>query len=127
MINTPGAGMNLPFFEDPTIRIQKWGANLHTNTVNIESDFFGLTRKANRDLIGYNDYKLNAVKSEKIAASTNAPFVEESRATHPAWMYRDLEQSRWSAPWLNPLNDIEMKFNTNIQTRILEKDNFISN
>ena len=35
MLNTPGQGMNLPFSEDPQIRLQKWGANLQTNTVNL--------------------------------------------------------------------------------------------
>ena len=44
MLNTPGPGDNLPFFEDPQLRLQKWGANLKTNTVNMESDLLGLTR-----------------------------------------------------------------------------------
>ena len=50
-LNTPGAGMDLPFKEDPHFRLQKWGANLHTNTVNIESDLHGLTRTLNLSLI----------------------------------------------------------------------------
>ena len=52
MLDCPGPGNNLPFWEDPQIRMQKWGANLRDNTVNLESDLFGMTRRLNRDLIG---------------------------------------------------------------------------
>jgi hypothetical protein len=48
--------------------------------------------------------------------------VQESRASHPAWMVRDREQARWEQPWLNPQAPIEKDFYDNIQTRILEKD-----
>jgi hypothetical protein len=44
-LETPGPGMNPAFCEDPFIRLQSWGANLQTDTVNLESDFRGLTRK----------------------------------------------------------------------------------
>jgi len=121
-LNTPGPGMDLPFMEDPNVRMQRWGANLQTNTVNLESDLRGLTRSLNRDLIGYNDYVQHSVPSSMLNYSTNSPFVQESRSTHPAWMYKDLEQPRWEAPFLNPLNGIEKEFHDNIQTRILEKD-----
>jgi hypothetical protein len=121
-INTPGPGLDLPFVEDTQIRMQKWGANLQTNTVNLESDLFGLTRTLNRDLVGFNDYRLNRADTNRINYPKTSPIVDESRSTHPAWMYRDLEQSRWENPILNPQNDIELKFNNNIQTRILEKD-----
>ena len=39
-------------------------------------------------------------------------------------MYKDLEQQRWETPFFNPQNDLERNFGHNIQTRILEKDNF---
>ena len=51
MLNVPGNGVNMPFMEDPYIRMQKWGSNLMTNTVNLESDLMGLTRSSNRDCI----------------------------------------------------------------------------
>lgn len=127
-LNTPGQGMNLPFVEDPNIRLQKWGANLRDNTVQFESELFGLTRPLNRDLIDINSYSNNQTEMT-IAPSSyysqETPFVEESRASHPAWMYRDLEQSKWETPFLNPLAYLEKPFHENIQTRILEKDYFI--
>jgi hypothetical protein len=125
MLNTPGPGDRLPFFEDPQMRLQKWGANLKTNTINMESDLFGLTRPLNRDLVDENDYKQYAVRTGDVSYSNQSPFVEESRASHPAWMYKDLEQTRWENPFLNPQNGLEKVFNENIQTRILEKDYFI--
>lgn len=125
MLNKPGPGTDLPFFEDPQIRLQSWGGNLRNNTVNLESDLRGLTRPLNRDLVDDNDYKQHAVITSKQTYTNAAPFVEESRASHPAWMYKDLEQSRWEAPFLNPLNGLEKTFHENIQTRILEKDYFV--
>jgi hypothetical protein len=125
MLNTPGPGDKLPFFEEPQLRLQKWGANLKTNTVNMESDLFGLTRPLNRDLVDENDYKQYAVRTGDVTYSNQSPFVEESRTSHPAWMYKDLEQTRWENPFLNPLNGLEKGFNENIQTRILEKDYFV--
>ena len=125
MLNTPGPGLDLPFIEDPQIRLQKWGANLHTNTVNLESDLRGLTRRQTRDNIDYNQYTSTRVSSTRPTYRNEQPFVEESRASHPAWVYKDLEQNRWEQPLLNPLNGLDKHFDENIQTRILEKDNFI--
>jgi hypothetical protein len=125
MLNKPGPGTDLPFFEDPQMRLQSWGGNLRNNTVNLESDLRGLTRPLNRDLVDDNDYKQHAVITSGQTYANAAPFVEESRASHPAWMYKDLEQTRWESPFLNPLNGLEKSFNENLQTRILEKDYFV--
>ena len=38
ILNVPGNGETPCYMEDPHIRIQKWGANLRTNTINLESD-----------------------------------------------------------------------------------------
>jgi len=123
-LDTPGNGMDLPFIEDPQLRLQGWGANFRNNIVNLESDLLGLTRPLNRDLVDINDYKINSVPSSQPSYRSSQPFVEESRASHPAWMFRDLEHSRWETPFLNPQNGLEKGFHDNIQTRILEKDLF---
>jgi hypothetical protein len=124
-LDTPGQGIDLPFIEDPQIRMQGWGANLRTNTVNLESDLIGLTRPLNRDLVDFNDYKMNAVSSSTVTYRDADPFVQESRATHPAWMFRDIDRPRWENPLLNPLNGLEKQFAENVSTRILEKDYFV--
>ena len=125
-LDTPGQGVDMPFIEDPQLRLQKWGANLRTNGVNLESDLRGMTRKLNRDYINTNNYLDNDVRTERQYYRTENPFIEESRASCPAWTYRDLEQTRWETPFLNPQANLEKKFQSNIQTRILEKDNFTS-
>ena len=126
MLDTPGYGVNtMTFYEDPQIRMQGFGANLCENYINLESDLLGMTRKTNRDLIDINDFKKNAVNAPPMAWGVSKPFVDESRATHPAWQYRDIQNNRWEFPILNPLNGIEKRFNENIQTRILEKDYYL--
>jgi len=124
-LNSPGPGSELPYFEDPQIRLEKWGANTMTNTVNLESDLFGLSRRLNRDLVDLNNYKIFSSQSTPLNFGNKPEFVEDSRASHPAWMYKDLEHSRWEKPFLNPLANLEKKFPNNVQTRILEKDNFV--
>ena len=65
----------------------------------------------------------NAVSSRSVAyPKYTGTIVNESRATHPAWMYRDLEQKRWETPFVNPQANVEKRFANNLQTRILEKD-----
>ena len=123
MLDTPGPGADAPYSADPQLRLQGWGANLMTNTVNLESDLMGLSRKLTHD-VETNNYKLAAPFARPVMYSTAGAFVDESRATHPAWMYRDLEQSRWEHPFLNPQANLEKRFQDNIQTRMLEKDFF---
>jgi len=122
MIDCPGAGNKLEFWEDPQIRMQKWGANLRSNTINLESDLMGLTRRLNHDLVDENDYKKKAIEANEVYYGSMRPIVDDSRATHPAWMYRTVDNNRWEYPLINPQANIEKKFNDNIQTRILEKD-----
>jgi hypothetical protein len=126
MLNVPGNGSKPLYMDDPFIRMQKWGGNLTTNTINLESDLFGLTRNTNRDDIATNEYRLNAVKTKKQEYETAAPSTDQSRATHPAWEYRDLEQTKWAILPLNPQENICYTFQNNLSTRILEKDIFVA-
>ena len=121
-LSVPGPGASMPFQDDTHLRMQKWGANLRTNTINLESDLIGLTRPLQRDNVDTNNYKTQSVNSSQISYSNQNPFVEERRASHPAWMYRDLEHPRWETPIINPQANLEKPFHDNIQTRILEKD-----
>ena len=94
ILNVPGNGSAPCYMEDPQIRIQKWGANLMTNAINLESELMGVNRKSGRDCLDENNYKSYNVRTSKINYSTNNNLTtDQSRATHPAWWYRDLEQS----------------------------------
>jgi hypothetical protein len=131
-LSVPGPGNYIPFYEDPHYRLQKFGNNIMTNTVHLESDLLGLTRKINHNRLDSKPYTTAVVTSRQVSFPTKQPVVEESRATHPAWMYKDLEQSHWSYPQLNPQTakgvfsqgsfGLQKQFNENISTRLLEKD-----
>ena len=126
-LDTPGPGLDMPMMDDAQIRMQTWGANRGTNFINLESDLRGMTRKINRDYQDANDYRKYSVQTAPVQSfRTEDPFVQESRASHPAWMYRDQEMYRWEQPLLNPQAHLEKKFHSNLQTRILEKDYYAS-
>jgi hypothetical protein len=125
ILNVPGNG-NTPFYmEDPQIIPQKWGGNLRTNTINLESDLRGVNRQLSRDCLGKNEYQKYNVPNQAIQyPSCSQLTTEQSRATNPAWWYRDLEQVDWQYPPLNPQANTCLPFQNNLSTRILEKDYF---
>ena len=53
------------------------------------------------------------------------PLTDQSRATHPAWQYRALSQNHHYPLFLNPQENVCMQFNNNLNTRLLERDNFL--
>jgi hypothetical protein len=109
--------------EDPQIIVQKWGGSLRTNTINLEGDLRGVNRHLSRDCLGKDEYTKYNVPNQAIKYPTcNNLFTEQSRATNPAWWYRDLEQVDWQYPPLNPQANTCMPFQANLNTRILEKD-----
>jgi len=126
ILNVPGNGSNPCYIEDPQIIIQKWGANLRTNSINLESDLLGVNRTLSRDCLGKDNYLNYNVKNEPIEYPVcKQLFTDQSRATNPAWWYRDLEQVDWDFPLFNPQENTCFPFQNNLSTRILEKDYFI--
>lgn len=117
---TPGPGMDLPFIEDPQIRLQYWGANLRTNTIGIENELTGRNDILNRHLT---DKKQVKVESQPLKFKSENPYVLESRSEIPAWTFRGIDNnySRWENPLINPQANLEKEFNDNIQTRLVEK------
>ena len=125
VLDVPGNGSNPCYIEDPQIIIQKWGANLRTNTINLESDLLGVNRTLNKDCLGKDNYLNYNVPNDQINYPVcNQVFTDQSRATNPAWWYRDLEQVDWYYPPLNPQENTCLPFQNNLSTRILEKDYF---
>lgn len=125
ILNVPGNGDKPCFIEDPQIIVQKWGANLRTNTIDLESDLRGVNRQASRDCLGKDNYERYNVSNAAIQYPTcSNTFTEQSRATNPAWWYRDVEQPHWSYLPLNPQANTCLPFQNNLSTRVLEKDYF---
>lgn len=121
-LERPGNGLSMPYLEDPHIRLQYWGANLRNNTVDLESDFLGITRKLTHDVI---DYKSKTPDTSVFTTyATEEAFVDESRATHPAWMFKDLEQTRFDFLLHDYQSKTEIPFENNSSTRIHHKDIF---
>lgn len=127
-INAPGNGLTPDFMEDPHIRAQKWGANLMTNAVDVESDLFAI-RQLNRDCAGKNEYTKYAPASSAMEYPSNSSmYTEQPRAVAPAWEIRDKEKTEVGQYLhLDPQHNLEMPFYNNINTHILEKDNFNPN
>jgi hypothetical protein len=130
ILNKPGNGPAPCYFEDPHIRLQEWGANLqHVKNgggpVDIASDLDGRTRRLTKYCTAKEYPNKGVVKTEANKYSTCKAYTDETRASHPAWMYRDLEQTRWEYPLLNPQENVCKSFHNNISTRILEKDNYV--
>jgi hypothetical protein len=125
-LDVPGNGEKPCFMLDPYIIPQKWGGNLWTHSVDINSSFLGIDRQLNRDCLDKEKYKRQIVHAAPIDTPVCDKFLttEQSRAVLPAWMFRDLPQNHAYYLPNNPQAHTEMQFQNNISTRILEKDTF---
>ena len=121
-LNTPGPGPQNPYVEDVNIRLQKWGANLRNNTIEMESDFRNMNNRLSRNMKNYKD--IEAVTSE-ISYPSEAAYVDDSRASVPAWIFRDMETLRWEYPLEDKQKHVEIPFSFNEDTRMSLKDNFV--
>ena len=127
ILNTPGNGTHPHYYEDPQIRAQKWGGNVRDSetghVVDIASELDGRNRVQTRyGSIHRSGRPLDT--SEKTYPSLK-PYVDETRATHPAMIYRDLEQVRWEYPLLDPQANTCKPFHSDESTRIKQKNDFI--
>ena len=125
ILNVPGNGLTPSYMEDPYIRMQKWGANLQSNTINLESDLLGLTRHLTLDCKENNEYSKNSVKSEIKKYPNQKPFVEQPRAINPAWTTLEIEQNNFEYPFFNPQLNVCIPFHNNLSSRILERDYYL--
>ena len=132
-LNMPGNGTSPCFFNDPQIRMQKWGANLSTNQINIESDLRCQTRQLNRDLTKNNNY-MNYLTNNNFYNVGNYPVYKDEitgqpRASHPAWTLRELDSvntpnipNNFKYLLMNPQENVCIPFHNNIASRMVEKD-----
>jgi hypothetical protein len=125
MLNKPGNGAKPCYMEDPFIRLQQWGANLQTNTINLESELLGINRHLTLDCLKKNNFEDNKVKSDKVIYPTCKAFVEQPRSINPAWTARDLEQNNFDFPLFDPQINVCIPFHNNLSSRILEKDYYL--
>lgn len=125
-LDVPGQGTELPFVEDPHMRLQYWGANRHTNIVDIEGDLKGYTKKISRDYSGTDEYTrflpsdAQPIKYPNYGKDT----TEDTRHVLPPFLFRGIGNERFEEPFINPQAHTEIPFHHNLQTRIIEKDGF---
>ena len=122
--------------------MQKWGGNLSANKTDLESELFILHRKLNRDSIKENNYvdylNNNNIYYQNNTNTNSNEITGQSRATHPAWVYREInnfnkEKDEYYIPnnfkylHLNPQENIVIPFHNNISSRMLQKDYYALN
>ncbi len=116
-LNQPGNGDRPNYIKDPSIILQKWGANLHQNKVGVESELLGLNYTLSRDgtrkpfttsAIQYPTYKKE--------------ITCQPRTIDPVWTARELDQSHRFILPLDPQEHVIPTFDNNISTRIIEKN-----
>tara|TARA_B100001059_G_C17728393_1_gene524782 strand:- start:664 stop:1134 length:471 start_codon:yes stop_codon:yes gene_type:complete len=129
MLNVPGNGTHPDFFLDPQIRMQKFGANLSENVVDINSMLLGINKQLNRDHFVPNtrDPNFNPLYSRSNYPIIQNALTDQSRTTNPAWQLRGLETNEWDYPLHNPQSHTEIKFAHNISSRNDGKDQFRAN
>ncbi len=124
MLNVPGQGNTLSFFDDPHIRMQKWGGNLHNNFFNLERELqlpsFNL-----KDCFNFKEERILSIKKD--TNNNNNEITNQSRVTHPIWTFREKECNNFDYLFMNPQENVCYPFENNISTRILEKDNYLFN
>lgn len=120
-LNAPGPGLDTKFNEDPHIRLQHFGGNSMNNMIDIEGHLLGRKQVLSRDYLGYDEYDKSI--GRKVEYGTKTEYTLESRAEVPAWSFRGVDQqyTRFEHLWINPQDNVNVNFNYNIQTRIMEK------
>jgi hypothetical protein len=120
-LNQPGNGDRPPFMEDPSILIQKWGANLHRDKVGVESELLGINYPLSHVDVR-KPFTIDAIEYP----TYNKEVTSQSRTIAPVWTARDLEQDhRYILPF-DPQEHVLPVFQHNVSTRIDEKNKYLS-
>lgn len=126
ILNVPGNGDRPSYMEDSHIRMQKWGGNLMTNPVDLESKLRGITNIKNKCDIIDDPFKIAVNESATVSYPTNTDlYTDQMRYVEPAWELRNAEISNWKEP-LGKIENVRMIPRTKYQinTRNIERDEF---
>ena len=122
VLDVPGNGTAPPYMADPHIHLQQWGANVCSDPIACSNTLLGYTQQMSKyDSVTAPRLPSSLVTTDDINTTLS---TGQSRATHPAWWYRTIEQANWQSPWVNPQANVCLPFLNNINTRLVEKDHF---
>lgn len=124
IFGTPGPGSHVPFETNPYYRLQMYGANITTNSTNVESDLLGLTRNLSHDCL---NYKTRAVQYKNISRDLGVQHsnVEESRSVLPAYLILDKDITKYNFDHLHRDPQVGAKSNmffNNNSSRVQTKE-----
>ena len=120
-LKVPGNGTRPSYVSDPHIRLQQWGANLRTGCMNIDGTMRGLGLPLTRDCTN----RIAAVPvGNAIEYGTSSNWTDESRATHPAWLYRTVDRDRSEYPFVDPQYNAESRIWHATSSRDMARDKF---
>ena len=76
------------------------------------------------DTKDYKDPKFAKLPTIAPIQSNKNMLCEDSRASCPAWTFRELEQNRWEKPFLNPIDRAFKPFETEQMIRRKEVESY---
>ena len=125
VMNVPGNGLDIPFIEDPHVRMQDWGANRVNDIIGVENSLLNIDRPLMRDAKECSSCYYSKPDMSKRNYASESFDIMNSHISQPAWNLRGAE---YTEPMGYPMesNDahINMPFNNNLGTRMHEKDSF---
>jgi hypothetical protein len=129
-LNVPGPFKTTCYMDDPQVRLQKFGGNNRSvsngHPIDIDSDLKGYTRPLQKYCSQYQFPNKGVAVSKSIRYNNcNAPITDQSRATHPARNYRAMANTPHDVPLLNHQENTCFHFQNNLNTRLLERDNYV--
>ena len=125
-LNVPGNGESPYYFEDPHIRLQQWGGNLMNGSSGHPVDISSFLQGRNDKQTKYGiEKQLKTMKVKTMKYPTMQAYTDETRASHPALLYRDAFQDNFDYPIVNPQANTDIPFESNTSSRIMEKNNFV--
>ena len=103
---------------------QKWGGNLWSNAVDVQSFLLRLDQPLGKDYLGKPNRGHHLSANPNKYSDSNTLMTEQSRAIMPSWTVRDIPQVKEEFPLFDPQSNVTIPFPNYLSTRILEKDAF---
>ena len=123
VLNVPGNGLDVPFVQDPHIRMQLWGANRVNDFIGVENSLLNIDRPLVRETTTCKDSYFSEPNKSKMNYSHTSFNIQDSFITQPAWNLRDKENNRpLGFPDQDNDKHIFIPFMNNLGTRMGEKD-----